>query len=247
MNRKNLRTMLYRAAANVYPRRCPFCGELLGADAVAAILCQNCRISAKKYLHNPPRLAVTEHSFFALDGAASVFYYEEEIRRAILRCKLHGRPWFARELADMVAIRLFGAVPARKPGGMPGYDPPGGLTPCDCIVPVPPRLGSDSGPCLPDLMAYRLAQILHLPVCRELYPVRLMQPQKQLSLPERLENRKDGYALHSADSVAGRRVLLTDDIITSGATVSACAMALCRGGAASVFAVSVAVDEVRKK
>ena len=251
MNGARLRKFLYgaayRAAAQIYPRRCPLCGEVLGTDAVAAVLCRNCLAGAKKLLHNPPRLADTEHSFYALDGAASVFYYEDEIRYAILCTKLHGQPWLARELSDMVAIRLFGALPASQPGGIPCYDPPGGLSPYDCIVPVPPRRGSDSGPRLPDLMAGRLARILHLPVCRDLYPVRMMRPQKQLSLAERLKNQKDGYALHSTNHVMGRRVLLVDDIITSGATVSACAMALCQGGAASVSAVSLAVDEVRKK
>lgn len=246
MNWIGLQKLLYKAAAQIYPRRCPFCGELLGSDAVEAVLCRDCLTKVKRLLHNPPRLAETEHSFSALDGAASVYYYEEEIRYAILCCKLHGYPWFARELADIVAIRLFGALPASRLGGMPRYDPPGGLRPYDCIVPVPPRLGSVSWPRLPDLMADRLARILQLPVCRDLYPVRMMQPQKQLSLSERLKNQKDGYALRSTNHVLGRRVLLVDDIITSGATVSACAMALYQGGAASVFAVSLAVDEVRK-
>ena len=72
-----------------------------------------------------------------------------------------------------------------------------------------------------------------------------MQPQKNLTLAERLSNRKGGYALRTTRGVEGRRVLLVDDVITSGATVSACAMALMQGGAANVFAVSVAVDEQR--
>lgn len=243
--RNNWIHRLQKAAAILYPRRCPICGAIPGEDAAAALLCPACLPVAAALVYQPPRLPATEHVFYALDGAASAFYYAEEIRRAILLCKLHGRPWIARELADLIAICLFGATPAGVPGGLPDYRAPGGLLPHDCIVPVPP--GAD-GPIrlrMPDMLARRLGQILHLPVCRDLYPARSMQPQKNLTLAERLSNRKGGYALRTTRGVEGRRVLLVDDVITSGATVSACAMALMQGGAANVFAVSVAVDEQR--
>ena len=70
-----------------------------------------------------------------------------------------------------------------------------------------------------------------------------MLPQKSLTLVQRLQNQKDGYALRPGSEAVGRRVLLVDDVITSGATVSACALALYQGGAAGVFAVSIAADE----
>lgn len=247
MNRAALQTLMQRAASVFYPRRCPLCGSVLGPDAVDGLLCPACAPKAKALAHNPPRLPVTEHAFYAVDGAASAFYYADEVRTAILRCKLYGNPWFARELADLTAIHVFGALPAQKPGGCPAYSGAGSLAPYDCIVPVPPRLGSKPGPRLPDGMAVRLGQILHLPVCRDLVPIRPMAPQKSLTLQKRLENQKDGYALRSGSNAVARRVLLVDDVITSGATVSACAMALYRGGAAGVFAVSVAVDEERKQ
>ena len=72
-----------------------------------------------------------------------------------------------------------------------------------------------------------------------------MEPQKGLDLADRLRNRKKGYVVCDYPAIAGRRVLLVDDIITSGATVSACAKALYDGGAADVFAVSLAVEEDR--
>lgn len=241
--RENGVRWLQRGAALVYPRRCPFCGGILGDDSVAAVLCPACLPKVERLTHNPPRLPPTEHSFYAVEGAASAFYYDGEVRRAILYCKMHGSPWYARELSDMVAVRLFGAEPAEKPGGMPGYTAPGELRPGDCIVPVPPRMGTPPAPRLPMLMARRLGRILRLPVCPDLYPTRPMRPQKSLSLAERLNNQKDGYALRRGSRAAGRRVLLVDDVITTGATVSACALALRLGGAADVFAVSIAVDE----
>lgn len=244
---RRAQVFLQRAAALVWPRRCPLCGALLGPDAVEALLCPGCAPKARALRHDPPRLPATEHSFYAVDGAASAYYYDGEIRHAILRCKLHGQPWLARELADLAAIRLFGAQPADAVGGLPQYQAPGVLRPYDVIVPVPPRQGAPAAPRLPDLLARRLGQVLGLPVCRGLYPTRPMQPQKSLTLAQRLQNQKDGYALRPGSAAVGRRVLLVDDIITTGATVSACALALYQGGAAGVFAVSIAADELRSK
>ncbi len=243
MSRDRILLFAQRAAAYLYPRRCPFCREVLRSDKSQVILCPSCAVRARTLAHNPPRLPLSEHVFYAVHGAASAYYYEDEVRQAILLCKLHGNPWLAREMTDLTAICLFGARPAGQAGGCPDYEAPGGLRPYDCIVPVPPRQGSRSGPRLPELMARRLGQILHLPVCRDLRAVKPMLPQKSLSLRERLLNQRDGYALRSGSSVIGRRILLVDDVITSGATVSACALALFQGGAADVFAASIAVDE----
>ncbi|HJD20524.1 MAG TPA: ComF family protein [Candidatus Gemmiger faecigallinarum] len=242
-DRAALLARLQRIAALAYPRRCPLCGEVLGPDAAAGLLCPGCAPAAKALEHTPPRLPATEHSFYAVDGAASAYYYQGEIRHAILRCKMHGSPWAARELADLTAIQVFGAQPAPGPGGIPVYAGAGGLLPGDCIVPVPPRLGAPPGPRLPDRVARRLGQILGLPVYGDLRPTRRMLPQKSLPLAQRLQNQKDGYALRPGSEAAGRRVILVDDVITSGATVSACALALFRGGAADVFAISIAADE----
>lgn len=242
-----LQNLAERAAALLYPRRCPLCGDLLGQALPEGPVCSGCLPRAEALAHHPPRLPATEHVFYGVEGAASAFYYEEEIRRAILQSKLHGRPWLVRELADLTAIRLFGAQAAPTAGGLPVFEAPGGLNPFDCIVPVPPRLDAPRSPRVPDLLARRLSRILGLPVCPDLRPVRRMLPQKTLSLARRLENQKDGYRLLPGSQTVGRRVLLVDDVITSGATVSACGLALQQGGAHSVFAASIAVDEPHKQ
>ena len=107
-DRAALLARLQRIAALAYPRRCPLCGEVLGPDAAAGLFCPGCAPAAKALEHTPPRLPATEHSFYAVDGAASAYYYRGEIRHAILLCKLHGSPWAARELADLTAIRKKG-------------------------------------------------------------------------------------------------------------------------------------------
>lgn len=236
-----MRALPERLAALLWPRRCPLCDKVLAPDAFAGCICQACLPEAERLFHEPPRLPDTEHEFYAVSGAASAFYYSDTVRHAILRCKEHGHPWYARELADLVAVRVFGAEPASGPAGRPVYTAPGGLLPYTVIVPVPPRRKGTGA--LPHGLAGRLSRILGIPMACPLYAAREMQPQKSLDLPARLKNTKDAYACRPGTDLSGARVLLVDDIITTGATVSACAMALLQNGAASVFAVSVAAKE----
>lgn len=236
-----MRGLPERLAALLWPRRCPFCDRLLPADAAFGCVCPVCVAEAKRLSHEPPRLPATEHSFYAVSGAASAFYYSDTVRHAILRCKGHGHPWYARELADLVAVQVFGAEAANRPAGRPLYTAPGGLKPYTLIVPVPPRRWGSGQ--LPRLLAGRLSRILEIPMTCPLYTTRTMQPQKNLDLAARMQNTKNAYACRPGTDLSGARVLLVDDIITTGATVSACALALLQGGAASVFAVSVAAKE----
>lgn len=236
-----MRVLPERLAALLWPRRCPLCDCVLPQDAFAGCLCQECLPEAKRLFHEPPRLPGTEHEFYAVSGAASAFYYSDSVRHAILRCKEHGHPWYARELADLMALQVFGAQAAIGPAGRPIYTMPGSLMPYTLIVPVPPRRKGTGK--LPQLLAGRLSRILGVPMACPLATTRTMLPQKDLDLPARLRNTKDAYTcLHGTD-LSGARVLLVDDIITTGATVSACALALLQGGAASVFAVSIAAKE----
>ncbi|MDD4850725.1 MAG: phosphoribosyltransferase family protein [Gemmiger sp.] len=232
-----------RVLALCFPPRCPLCGDILqGGGGV----CLACRPEEARCAHTPPRLPPTEHGFYALAGAASGYYYTGGVRRAILRCKGHGNPWLGARLADLMAVRVFGAVPPSCPGGLPSYTPLPGLPLYDVIVPVPPALGRPRrGYSLPRLLAKRLGACLSIPVAAALLePTRATRPQKELPQAERFANQKNAYRAAPGGAAEGKRVLLVDDIITTGATASACALALLEGGATSVFAVSVAADEI---
>lgn len=232
-----------RAGAVVYPRRCPFCGEILAGGGWQALACARCLPRVERLAHRPPRLPENAHCFSAVSGAAAPFYYDGAVRHAILLCKQHGHPWYARELADWIAVRVYGALPPAAPGRRPDYRALPGLPLYGCIVPVPPRVPKPGALDLPMLLAARLGRVLGVPVVRALHTTRPLQPQKRLDLPGRLLNAKDAYAALPGVDLQGKRVLLVDDIITTGATVSACAQALLLAGAAQVFATAVAASE----
>ena len=219
-----------RLLALLFPRRCPFCGALLGADAVQGTVCLAC-------------LPEGEHAFYALGQAAAAYYYADAVRGAILRCKRGGRPWYAQELADRMAVLIFGALPARRVGELPQYRGLHTLPLYSCIVPVPPNKPRPGVPGLPLLLARRLSAVLGIPVVTPLYIKNPGRPQKELTREERLRRAKAAFACRPGTDLTGKRVLLVDDIITTGATASACAVALLQAGAIEVTAAAIAATE----
>ena len=62
-------------------------------------------------------------------------------------------------------------------------------------------------------------------------------------MEERLVNVAGAFCVPDPERIEGKRLLLVDDVITTGATVTACAQALLDAGAESVFAVALAAVE----
>lgn len=243
MTRAELVNRAEQLAALLYPRRCPLCGAVLGDDALFAATCPDCKAEEERLRHTPPRLPDTEHIFYAVSGAACAYYYADSVRAAILTCKGYDHPWYARELADLMAVHIWGAAPAPAPGQRPQQQALTNFPQYHAVVPVPPRQPQAGVPSLPLLLAKRLGLILNLPVETPLHATRIMLPQKQLSKADRLQNTKDAYACYPQFDYSGKRLLLVDDVITTGATVSACAKALLAAGAVDVFAAGIAADE----
>lgn len=80
MNHPDWQLLAEKAALYLYPRRCPFCGAVLGRDAVQGTVCPACFEAAdKRLVHLPPRLPETEHAFYALNSAVAAYYYSGEV------------------------------------------------------------------------------------------------------------------------------------------------------------------------
>lgn len=234
------RLALRRARQLLYPRRCPFCGRVLGSVPV----CDECATERDELLRTPSmRLDAKQHYLGMLDGAAAPFRYEGCVRRGILRAKYHGAQWDAAELGVWLAKLAYGAeiemhgsqpVPLKAEGFALGWD---------CVVPVPAS-GSARGYNVPELLAIPVAKALDLPLeghalCRR----RAGRHQAGLPFEQRLENVAGAFAAADINAVDGRRVLLVDDVITTGATAAACTQALLAAGAQSVFALALATVE----
>jgi len=91
------------------------------------------------------------------------------------------------------------------------------------------------------LLADLLGRQLQLPVVATvLVRVLAAAPQTTLTRQERLHNLRQAFAIRNAEVLAGRRVLLIDDVFTTGTTVNQCAKSLLKAGVLSVSVLTLA-------
>lgn len=165
-------------------------------------------------------------SLRGLVGLRWVGWYSGSLERAIGRLKYQG----ARPLAVPLA-RLMVSVLREEPGFQP-----------DLVVPVPlhRRRERSRGFNQSELIARELCRLEGWQGAgRNLVRGRETPPQVGLDRIRRAENVRGAFAW-VGPSLVGASVLLVDDVMTTGATLSACAMALGAGGATSVRGVTVA-------
>lgn len=114
--------------------------------------------------------------------------------------------------------------------------------PLDGVVAVPlhsVRL-RERGYCQSDLLARELARGLGLPYWRHtVIRLRNTRPQVGLTVDERWENMRDAFACRG-EEIVSQRIVLIDDVCTTGATLNACAQALQTGGARTIWGLTLA-------
>jgi ComF family protein len=150
------------------------------------------------------------------------------LREALHALKFRGQ----RGLSAPLGALLVEAMEGRLPAGVPAL-----------LVPVPlhPRRERERGFNQASLLARRVGLAWGVPVGGDVLVRVVATPsQTELDAPARRANVRAAFRLRRPELVAGRHVLLVDDILTTGATLSECALSLREGGAATVGAVTVA-------
>jgi ComF family protein len=195
----------------LFPDRCAACGRPGG------LFCRACRAELRPY---PPGEGATP----GLEAMAVAWLYERPVRRAVHALKYRRRRRVAGALADALADALAGP-------------PPG-----DALMPVPlhaERL-AERGFNQSEELARRLAARWRLPLlANALARARDTGHQAGLARRERLTN-VAGAFVWRASGPPPPRVILVDDVLTTGATLAACAAALRAAGASEVRAVALA-------
>jgi ComF family protein len=161
----------------------------------------------------------------AYTKAWTLYPYLPPLQDAICLLKYRGKVALVPELADLMIERL----------------PPVG--PVDVIMPVPlhPRRLREREFNQSLLLADRLSQRTKIPLSfTNLVRVRPSPPQTSLSRKDRRRNLRGAFAVRDRAAVKGKRVLLIDDVFTTGATVNESAKALRKAGSGDVYALTLA-------
>lgn len=221
----------------IFPPRCTVCGEVLRLEERKGFLCTACAahlpfLSAETCPHCGGKTETAGFCSFCLklyafETACAAFPYAA-VRHAIHLFKYDGGKEIGRGLGKLMADYLLRFHEEL-------------LVKTDVILAVPlhPKKEKQRGFNQAHLLCEEISKETGLVFQKEgLIRKRNTVAQSTLTPEERKENLKDAFAV-TAD-FAGKRILLVDDIFTTGSTCNACSKALYRAGAKEVMVFSLA-------
>ena len=204
----------------LFPPKCPFCQSIL--ETPADPVCPACQKSLPWLVGR-----AGERKVDFTQGCCSPLAYRGAVREAIHRYKFSGVRAYARPFGLLMAQCV--------------QDRPEMAADLVTWAPLSRKRRRERGYDQGELLARAMAQRLGLPAVPTLVKARHTQPQSGLDSAEtRRANALGAYALLPGADVAGRHVLLADDVVTSGATLSECARTLLEAGAEEVWCVTLA-------
>jgi ComF family protein len=241
----SITSSLYDAAlALVYPQACAVCGGSVESrhDGIACegcwkttrlfadddTLCWKCGAFTPAKVRDDRRQSIRcgqcdEDSFTA---ARACGFYEGALRASVLELKRE--PHVAARLAGVMF-----AAQQREP-----------INSANLIIPVPlhPGRERERGFNQAAVLARALSRLTELPLDENSVVRRVHTERHRAGMDARArrESVAKAFAVRHAEAIAAKRVLLIDDVFTTGATVSACAAALSAADAESVFVLTIA-------
>lgn len=204
----------------LWPPKCMFCGALL--DGGEREICLACRENLPWVEADAPPVRVE-----GAERCAAALWYRDGVRESLHRYKFEGRDFYA---------PAYGALLARCVRDRLGTE-----FDLVCWAPLSAKRRRKRGYDQAELLARALAAELDRPAAPLLRKCRDTAAQSSLKDDSaRAANAAGVYSLAEGAQVRGKRVLLVDDIVTTGSTLAGCAGALREGGADRVWAAALA-------
>lgn len=201
----------------LYPPLCPFCDGVIPAGRS---FCQKCESEF------PEQGIVTKASESIL--CVSPFAYIDKYSEAVKRFKFSGRRQYANALAHTISTEVKREYAPLRIDGV-------------CFVPMMDKRVKKRGYNQSELLAKELAKLMGVPFVKALVKIKENEEQHKLPASMRIKNVKGVYDVINGAELKGKALLLVDDIITTGSTLSECARLLVKRGAYSVHCATVTV------
>lgn len=217
-------SLRYKLYDLFFPAKCVLCGKVLSGDETD--LCHSCRTETQEYGHNTAKLPYLARKII-------LWYYEGTVRSSLLRFKFYNRRSHAQVYGRLLAMKLIKEQ-----------------VEFDILTWVPIsrlrkwRRGYDQD----ELIANAIGVELGVQPVPTLKKLRNNPPQSGMGDAARRKANVFGiYRCIDPALVAGKRILLLDDIVTTGATASECARVLLTAGAKEVTCAAVAAASHQRK
>ncbi len=161
----------------------------------------------------------------SVDFSRSAFEYADAVKNLVRRFKYDGEKYLAEFFVEMLKPVFLKHI---------GY--------ADAIVFVPStkrkirQRGYNQG----EILAKEFSSFCKIPVVKVLEKVKETESQVGLNLKERMKNLKGSFKVTERSQVKGKRILLIDDVLTTGSTVETVAEQLKKAGAREIIVLTVA-------
>lgn len=203
-----------------YPRKCPYCSKPLKHDMTECLVC-------RAEFPKVPRIEALPTG----EICVAPFTYMGAVRRAICDYKFNGKKFNGYSLSEAVLSSIKDV-----------YYKDMGFEIITC-VPMSKDRKNERGFNQSEFIAKYVAEQLGKPfenlLCRDSGAA----VQHEMTYKERISNNDDSFHIVSSDKVRGKKLLLIDDIMTTGMTLSRCSTILRESGAERVFCASVAISK----
>ena len=196
----------------LYPQVCGICGKLNIKS-----LCNKCKVKLEKEYNfqtdnyeNDYSKNFIEHNYF--------FKYENLIRSQILALKFQEKPYTYKTIAYFIKNMQKSFEKLKK------YD-------IIIIVPISKQRNKERGYNQTELIAKEISKIIKVTIQKNiLYKIKNTIPQSTLNRKQREENAKGVYKVKNINKIIDKKILIIDDIYTTGNTVNECANILVQAG-----------------
>lgn len=236
----NCRRIIEKVLDLLFPPRCPVCDQPVPVDE--GLICRKCQ-PKMKYIKDPRcrkcgKQLGSEHDIFCQDCNRKSHDYQygfalydyQSVQNSIFRFKYQKRAEYSRYYGYDMCKNLWDEIKAMQ---------------ADAIIPIPLHREREKirGYNQAQEIARVISEIMDIPMYANLVKrVKNTVPQKKLDEFERQNNLKNAFHIQ-ADDVKLKRVILVDDIYTTGSTIDAVSKELRRHGVGEIYFLTLSIGE----